>query len=438
MRVHGGVPGAARDAAFQIRQQVERGRRLDVALGSAFTGLSQRDRAFAHDLTYGVTRLRGRLDHLIGAHVHKGIDSLLPGVLEVLRLGAYQLLYMGSVPTYAAVSESVDRATSLAGKGAGGLVNAVLRRVGEAGYGEEHFPSFTDDPAGFLSTWGSHPGWMVARWLERWTPAEVRALVESNNRQPSVYLVPLDRTADEARVVLVEAGLHCESVADVDGCLRLNSGTPAEALDVLPCALVQDPAAYLVVRYADVPPGTKVADLCAAPGGKALVAAAGARYTLAADRSERRIRMVRENAKRTQSRIGCVVSDAAHPPFVDADVVLVDVPCTGTGTLARHPDARWRLREDSIAELAEVQRRFLDAAASSVAPGGLLVYSTCTLEPEENDETVDAFLATHPEFRSEATEAVQARFIDGRGRLAVLPHQSGFDGSFAARLRRQA
>jgi len=146
--------------------------------------------------------------------------------------------------------------------------------------------------------------------------------------------------------------------------------------------------------------------------------------------------MVRDNAARTGRGLGLAVADARRPPLRSVDVVLLDAPCSGTGTLARKPDARWRLEPGSIRELAELQRDLLDAAADVVAEGGLLVYSTCTLEPEENEDQVEAFLLRHPDFRLDATDAVPARWRDDRGRLFVTPASSGFDGAFAARLRR--
>ncbi len=357
-------------------------------------------------------------------------------MLEGLRLGAYQLLYMGGVPTYAAVSQSVDLVREEAGDKAAGLANAVLRRVADDGDGLELFPDFATDPGGFLATWGSHPRWLVDRWLARWDRDAVRTLVEADNRRPPVYLVPLDCTPAEAEARLAAAGVPAEPV-DWTGCVRLGSdASPALAFEVLPHAVAQDPAANLVTRYADVPPGTKVADLCAAPGGKLLALPNRPVYTLAVDRSEARLRMVRDNAARTERRVGLAVADARRPPLLHMDVVLLDAPCTGTGTLARRPDARWRLTPDSVGEMTDLQADMLKAAADVVAPGGLLVYSTCTLEPEENEDRVEALLAARDDFRLEATDAVPAEVLDGRGQLVVLPQDTGFDGAFAARLRR--
>jgi 16S rRNA (cytosine967-C5)-methyltransferase len=266
----------------------------------------------------------------------------------------------------------------------------------------------------------------------------VERLVELDNQVPELTLVPLDASPEEAREMLGRAGLEAHVVGKGTSCLRMAAGTdPVEALAVLP-SVVQDPAANLVVRYADPEPGTKVADLCAAPGGKALALSGRVSYTVAADRSDVRMKMVRDNAQRTGRHPGMVVADAARAPFRELDAVLLDVPCTGTGTLRRHPDGRWRLSPSSVAELAAVQGRILEGAAPLVRPGGLLVYSTCTLEPEENEGRIETFLAEHPEFSMEPTDAVPDAYLDAGGFLRVLPHETDFDGAFAARMRRAA
>lgn len=392
-----------------------------------------------HELTYGTTRLRGRLDHLLARSVTRGLGSLDPEVHEILRLGAYQLLYMEGVPAYAAISQSVEHAGAIRGRGAGGLVNAVLRAVSEAGDGPELFPDPAREPVGYLTSRGSHPEWLVRRWLARWSAGAVRALVDADNTPPELVLVPLELEAGAAATRLAESGIEAAPVGSGTPALRLAKGTdPREALAALPAAVIQDPAAYLVARFADVPAGARVADLCAAPGGKLLVVSGRASYSVAADRSEKRMRMVRDNVRRTGRRVGLVVADARHPPLGLVDAVVLDVPCTGTGTLRRHPDGRWRLGPESPARFARLQADFLEAAAGVVAPGGLLLYATCSLEPEENQERVAAFLDAHADFRLEPSATVPTEHLDAEGRLEVLPQVSGYDGAFAARLRRAA
>lgn len=360
-----------------------------------------------------------------------------PRLLEILRLGAYQILYMDGVPGYAAVSETVDQVRAAVGAKPAGFANAVLRKVLSVGDGAGEFPDVDEDPVGYFAAWGSHPEWLVRRWLDRWPVEEVRRLVEANNRRPDVFVVPLDMTPEDALERLQESGIGATVVGRGTGCLRLDeSGGVGDVLRVIGPAIVQDPAANLVARYADVPPGTIVADLCAAPGGKILALSGGPAKLLASDRSESRIKMVKENARRTGRRLMPVVADALYPPFRPVDAVLLDVPCSGTGTLCRHPDARWRLRRETIDELAGLQRRMLAAGADVVAPGGLLVYSTCTLEVEENEAMVGAFLDERPDFRLEASGSIPEECMDGAGHLSVTPQGYGFDGAFAARMRR--
>lgn len=429
-----------RRAALDVLQATGRGRRLDLALADGTVGLEPRERRQVQELVTGTIRLRGRLDHLLALRLHRGLESLAPAVLDVLRLGAYQLLHMDGVPAYAAVSQGVEQAREVGGEGAARLANAVLRRVSEAGEDPSLFPTLEADPAGHLASWGSHPRWLVERWLSRWPAAEVAALVDENNRRPEVFLQPWGLDATEAAERLRSAGIEALPVEGFPGALRLApGGDPGAALAVIP-ALVQDPGAARVVRYADPPGGARIADLCAAPGGKALALLRGAGYVLASDPSPPRLALVRENAERLgvpSTRLGLVAARAEDPPVREADLVLVDVPCSGTGTLRRHPDARWRLRPADISALAGLQGRILEGAARCVPIGGILVYSTCTLEPEENEEQVRRFLARHPGFRVEpGGGADTAPFVDGEGFLRVLPQRDGFDGAFAARLVR--
>jgi 16S rRNA (cytosine967-C5)-methyltransferase len=356
-------------------------------------------------------------------------------VLDALRLGAYQLLHMGSVPDYAAVSQSVDQVRAVGGKGAAALANAVLRAVADGGEDPSLFPDPEGEPALHLASWGSHPLWLVERWLQRWPYKDVAALVDHDNRVPPLTVVPLELSPDAAARALRAQGMEAGPVEGT-GCVEVVGADPARVLQVV-SGVVQDPGSWSVVDFVaqGLDPGSWVADLCAAPGGKALALAGRGFYVLASDRSLRRLRLVRDNIVRTGRAVGVAAALAETPPVREAPVVLVDAPCTGTGTLRRHPDARWRLRPEDVEALSRVQARILDGAARSVAPGGLLVYSTCTLEPEENRKQVGAFLEQNGDFRLEAP-AGGGGGLDAQGFLEVLPWVTGFDGAFAARLRR--
>ena len=423
----------ARRAALSVLRAAGRGRRLDLAFAQEARLLDERERRFAHELTYGTNRLRGRLDHLLALRLHRGFDEVDPGLLDILRLGAYQVLHM-EVPDYAAVSQAVE----LAPAHGVGLVNAVLRAIGRRGENPDDFPRPESDLAAWLETWGSHPRWLVDRWLSCYPADDVKELVRLNNVQPPLTLFPLASPPEEAVRRLTEDGMVARVVGGGTRCVELAAGTDvARALAVLP-AIVQDPGTSLVVEYAAPPNDGWVADLCAAPGGKSLGLAARGSRVLAADRSERRMSILRENVVRTNLPVAGIVARAERPPLASAPLVLLDVPCTGTGTLRRHPDARWRMGPGDPAALAAVQDGILEGGASAVPMGGLLVYSTCTLEPEENQERVDAFLLRHPDFRLEPPDTVDPIHLDGDGRLVVLPWRTGFDGAFAARLRRIA
>ncbi|HEX8695088.1 MAG TPA: 16S rRNA (cytosine(967)-C(5))-methyltransferase RsmB [Longimicrobium sp.] len=431
---------AARRAALRVLERVRGGDLADRAFDHAAAGLEPRDRAWAQELVYGTFRLRGRIDHLLGALVRGGVDKLEPVVLDVLRLGAYQLLEMGSVPPYAAVSQSVELARAGGAERAAGLVNGVLQNL-QRRRESIRFPAFERDPAGHLATWGSHPRWVVERWIARWGADDARLLVEADNARPELYVRPLGLSLPDAAARLHEAGVEGVPVPVSPDSLRvLPPASAAEALAAIP-AVVQDPAAALVVRYAAVPAGATVLDVCAAPGGKALGLAESAARVAAADLSPRRLKRVVENAARVgwAERLGAVAADARLPPFRAADAVLLDAPCTGTGTFRRHPDGRWRVAPDDLEALARLQAELLQAAAALVRPGGVLVYSTCSLEREENEERVEAFLADHPEFAPRPAEgAVAPELLDAAGRLCVLPQRHGVDGAFAARLERRA
>lgn len=429
---------ATRVAALETLRAVRAGDLADRALDRHGSRLDPRDRAWTQELVYGTLRLRGRIDHLLDQLVRDGTGSLEPDVLDVLRLGAYQLLEMGGVPPYAAVSQSVELVREAGAGRAAGLVNGVLQSLQRRG-ATLTFPDPETDPVGDLASRGSHPRWLVERWIERFGLEAARGIVEANNLRPELYLTPVGVALDEALSRLAATGIEAERSRVSEHSVRIGADSSARvALAAVP-AVVQDPAAALVVRYAAVPEGATVLDLCAAPGGKAIgLAGAGARV-VAADLSAGRLRRLRENVERLDlgDRVLLAVADARRPPFRPADAVLLDAPCTGTGTLRRHPDGRWRVTPDVLAALVQLQTEILEAAAALVAPGGLLVYSTCSLEPEENEGRVEAFLAEHPEFELEpAAGAVDAGLLSPEGYLYVLPHRDGVDGAFAARIRR--
>jgi 16S rRNA (cytosine967-C5)-methyltransferase len=425
---------------------VRSGLLADRVLMHALEQVPVRDRPLTHELAFGTIRLRGRIDFLLAAFVRRGLERVDPDVLDVLRLGVYQLTSMHGVPAYAAVSQAVEQAMRVGGRSSGGFVNGVLQSVRREAHAVV-FPALAENPVAHLTTWGSHPPWLAERWVARFGATAAAQLVDANNRTPELYLRPIGISVDDAQQRLAAAGIRAEppdirlgAGVAVPNSLRLLAPVSITAALAAVPGVIQDPAATLVADALAAPPGAIVADLCAAPGGKALgIASASAPPALvvAADISAARLARLRENVARTAVRnVAVVVADARRPPFARADAVLLDAPCTGTGTFRRHPDGRWRVTEQDLAALVTLQREILDGAAAIVPPGGALLYATCSLEREENEDQVTAFLERHPAFVLEPIEQVHEAVRDRAGRLVVTPQQFGVDGAFAARLRR--
>lgn len=426
-----------RRVALAVLEAVRKGEFADRALARYGDELDPRDHAWVQELVYGTLRLQGRLDFILAAFVRSGLSTLEPTVLDILRLGVYQLREMGGVPPYAAVSQSAELAKDADLKRAVGLVNGVLQSV-RRDADKVVFPTLDADPVSHLASWGSHPGWLIERWIERWGIEDAARLVEQNNRRPELYLRPVGMTVDESIETLSSEDIEATSVEGFPDSLRLaQAGDLGRALAVVP-AVVQDPAAAMVVRFAAIPEGTLVLDLAAAPGGKTVGLADGDRRVVGSDLSFGRMRRVRSNVERAgvAERISLVVADGRHPPFRSAGAVLLDAPCTGTGTFRRHADARWRITPRDLEALTGLQTELLDAAAELVLPGGLLIYSTCSLEPEENEQQVARFMERHPDFTlADPPEGSDGSMTEGRY-LSLLPQRQGVDGAFAARLIR--
>jgi 16S rRNA (cytosine967-C5)-methyltransferase len=438
----------ARQVAAEICVDLRRGQLLDAAFDRHSARLDPRDRRFTRELVYGMLRRRSWLDALLDARVKGGLARLDPDVNDLLRLGAYQLLYMRSVPPYAAIAQTVELAKRRHGIGVSKLANAVLRRldrdVGDRP-AEELRVDLPADPIDALALRESHPRWLVSRWVARWGEDDTRRLLQANNTEPPIVARPIHAVREQVEAMLEGAGV---SVADAplvsDSILFASPVTALTELGAFRQGLfhVQDPASTLVVKYAAIPENCVVADVCSAPGGKSVELSQRARLVLASDLSEARMRRVVENRERMElPHILAYVADARRPALreASADALLIDAPCTGTGTFRRHPDARWRLKTSDLAVMSSLQRDLLRAVSSVVTPGGILVYSTCSLETEENDIQVERFLTEHRGWRLEPPPdgAVPSSVLDA-GRLRVLPQKHGTDGAFAARLRRVA
>jgi 16S rRNA (cytosine967-C5)-methyltransferase len=432
-----------RRAAYEVLRDVRGGRPFDAALDRAVRQLGDADRRLAHELAAGVLRGQTALDARLAPLISRGWESVAPALKEVLRLGAFQLTALDRIPAHAAVDTSVALARETAGARAGGFVNAVLRRLGgEAEPAERAEPPARTDratPSERLAAEFSHPHWLVERWLERFGPEETAALLRWNNTRPRLVLQParegldgLERRWREAGIAVTPAPFGAGLVTDRTRPQEL-PGYDEGAF------IVQDPAQALLAWYADLPPDAGVYDACAAPGGKAITLGRTAARLVAADVSRARVRRLAGNLRRAGSgREHPVVADARRPPVRPSAAVVLDAPCLGTGSFARNPDARWRVSPEALATLEAAQAELLDRVADAVAPGGLLIYATCSLEPEENRLQVERFLARRPEFRREPSDTFPTALTSPEGDLMILPQRHHMDGAFAARLRRSA
>jgi 16S rRNA (cytosine967-C5)-methyltransferase len=425
-----------RQAALRILEHVREGSPFELALNRGIGKLADPDRRLAHELAAGVLRQQSILDQQLAPLVPRGWENVAADLQDILRLGAYQLTALDRVPAHAAVDTSVALAKGTGGKRAAGFVNAVLRRLTR---GES---SSTLDRSGdgtTLATEYSHPLWLVRRWLESFGLDETETLLRWNNTRPRLVLQPAREQLESLAAPWRAEGIEVEAASYGAG-LITNRSRPGD----LPGYdegdfIVQDPAQALLVRFADPPTGAVIYDACAAPGGKTIALGRHASTILAGELSpDRAKRLVQNLARAGSGREHVVVADARQPPIRCVDLVLVDAPCLGTGTFARHPDARWRVTPTALAGIERVQAELLEGAARVVAPGGLLVYSTCSLEPEENQVQVDRFLASHPQFRRDPSDTVPSPLLSAEGDLMILPQRHGMDGAYASRLRRVA
>jgi len=438
----------ARPLAHEILIRVETTDAFaDVLLGERLAGatLGAADAALATRLVYGAIAWQGRLDHHLHGLLRRPLESLDPAVRAALRLGLYQLLFLDRVPVYAAVDASVDLARG-AGRGAAGLVNAVLRRAVVIGRDALPLPPHGDPLARASVEW-SHPPWLVKRWAAEFGAEELPRLLAANNvRLRTAVRVNRHRSTRAALLAeLPAAGVTASASAWAGDGLVIERGAARlrslAAWDEGRFAF-QSEAAQLIAPLLAPAPGMRLLDACAVPGGKtAHLAALCERSGLlvALDARAAGLRRVRAEALRLGADVVTLAADARRPPLrATFDGVLVDAPCSGLGTLSRHPEVRWRRRPEDVPRLARLQYELLDGVAPLVRPGGLLVYAVCTLTRDENEAVVDSFLRAHPRFTIEHAArdgGAPPALITAAGFLRTLPHRDGLDGFFAARLR---
>jgi 16S rRNA (cytosine967-C5)-methyltransferase len=457
----------SRTIAFEVLRRVEAegAYASDVLHAELGPRVTAENAALATEITLGVLRWRRLLDFLLDRQLKKPVAKLDLPVALALRIGLYQLRFLGGIPARAAVNESVELVKRARKVSAASLVNAVLRRASPDASQKSGDPLAGVEPlipanlptAERLGILHSHPTWIVERWIAKLGESRAIALLDANNRAPHLSCAVHDSARrEEIFAALGKAGLRVEPGQLLSSAFAVSGGSPART-EVFRQGLIsiQGEASQAIPLLLDVRPGDRVLDLCAAPGGKTppLVRAAGPKGSVvAADRHAHRLRAMRKQFERLKiSGARIVELDAARElPFgVQFDRILVDAPCSGTGTLARHPEIRWRLRQEQLAEFHGLQVSMLGSALRQLAPGGRLVYSTCSMEPEENELVVVEALRGMETIRRVSAGGIVAtlgpllaggvdakRLVDADGQFHTSPAEERTDGFFAAVLER--
>ncbi|HET6890424.1 MAG TPA: 16S rRNA (cytosine(967)-C(5))-methyltransferase RsmB, partial [Pyrinomonadaceae bacterium] len=426
----------ARLAAFNILRRVEEGGYASILLASRAERLKPADRALCHELVLGVLRRQLWLDRLIEYYSDRSLTSLDTDVVIALRLGLYQLRFLSRIPAPAAVNESVKLVRRAGLRSAEGFVNAVLRRAIREP--DVNPAAAISNPLARLAVETSHPKWVLTRWINAFGTSEAEALARANNQPAPVAFRIVRNKARESEIIDQLRAKGAEVIASqiARGAWRItNGGSLLHELAQSGQIYIQDEASQLVGQIVDAQPGDRVLDLCAAPGGKTtqIASQSNAIQVIAGDVHEHRVRTVANVARlQSLSNIQSVVLNAEEsPPFAPGsfDRVLVDAPCSGTGTLRHNPEIRWRISAAGIRDLANRQKQILLNAAGMVKTGGRLVYSTCSVDPEENEAVVSAFLNETDSFAPLDLKD-NPSLVTAGGHLRTWPHRDDVDGFF--------
>lgn len=406
--------------------------------------MSGPDKALLYEIVHGVVRWQGRLDWILNGFYKGTFSKAIPNLKNALRVALYQILFLDRVPDYAAVNEVVEFVKKLQGQKPADLVNAVLRNIIRS-KNTIRYPDPDEDLVGYLAAYYSHPSWMVKRYVARFGRENTEKLLAANNEKPylTLRINALKTKPDEFKTLLENVGLKYHQGNFLPEFFKLHNLTNITAWEYYTKGYfnIQDESAGLACRLLDVQEGQRVLDMCAAPGGKTAYIAAlmhSRGEVVAIDRFESRLKLLQKNM--TRLSVDCVrvvEADALEYKSLPFDRVLVDTPCSGSGTLSKKPDIKWKKDLFDIRDLNILQSKLLAKAASLVKVGGVVVYSTCSIEPEENFEIVKKFLGENPNFRFEsAREKFPEEIVDENGCIQTLPHIHKTDGAFAAKLVR--
>lgn len=439
----------AREVALKIINDVTQNHAYaNIALARELNRqkLSDQDRRFVTELVYGTIKARETLDWMIGFFINRTVDKIAPIVLNILRMGMYQMFFLSKIPVSAACNQAVELTKKYGHSGTVKFVNAVLRNAGRTPE-KIVYPDREQNLVKFLALTYFHPEWLIARWLKRLGPDATEELCSINNVTPALCLRTntLKNTREELLAVLAQEGVVAQPSDWTPEGIVCQSAPALSTLKSLSTGLfqIQDESSMLVAHVLGAKPGEFIIDTCAAPGGKSTHIAAlmeNKGRLVATDIYEHKLALIRDNAQ----RLGLTIIQTHEMDATQigtkfsgqADRVLVDAPCSGLGVLRRKADSRWRKEETMLKELPKLQRAILYSAADCVKVGGVLVYSTCTTEPEENQAVVESFLRCRPEFALEKTSDFLPITGHDADMVQLWPHVDHVDGFFIARLTR--
>lgn len=413
---------------------------LDYELKNS--NLSGQDKALLYEIVHGVVRWEGKLDWILTGFMKGNFSKAMLDIKNALRVALYQILYLDKIPHYAALNEATEFIKKIHGQKYANFVNALLRNIVN-NLENIRFPD-PEEKISYLTNTYSHPVWLVKKYLTMYEPDEIIKIMLANNEKPKITLRVnrLVVTDDEFEKLLEQddidyfkgnylAGFyHLKSLINIKNWTYFKQGY----------CNIQDESTGLSVNLLDPKPGMKVLDMCAAPGGKTAYIAEKMNNTgeiIALDKFETRLDILMQNLERLHvTNVKPIVADAVEYNEQTFDAILLDAPCSGLGTLSKKPDIKWKRTYSDILKLIDVQEKLLDNAAKLVVPGGVIVYSTCTTIPDENDDIIFKFLKQHPEFEIVLPDNIPNELVDKNGFVKTFPHIHKIDGSFCVKLKK--
>jgi 16S rRNA (cytosine967-C5)-methyltransferase len=409
------------------------------------SGLSGPDKALLFEIVHGVTRWLGRIDWILNGFYKGQFSKCIPNVKNAMRVAIYQILFLDKIPDYAAVNEAVDFVKKMQGQKPADLTNAVLRNVIRS-KDSIRYPDPNEDLVAYFSAYYSHPSWLVKRWLARYGKEETENLLIANNNRPfhTIRVNGLRTNIEELQKLLKSVDLKFSAGKYLPEFLKLATLTNIVDWEYFQKGYftIQDESTGIPVKLLDLQSGDRVLDLCAAPGGKTAFISDLLKNTgevVALDKFESRLKILEKNLTRLGAE-NVSINEIDALDFEDEsgfDKVLIDAPCSGFGTLIKKPDLKWKKDLGDIRKIANIQYQLLVKGSSLLRVGGILVYSTCTTEPEENKDVVKKFLEQHQDFKVvNAKESVNEILVDEEGYVQTLPSTHGLDGSFAVKLQK--